>query len=240
MIFDLDTEFDVYSDTPMGKDPDSFSPTLRRYHQMLWSKPLPGGAPFTLEKVAGRVGLVHRSELGEFSVSSDAIGHTYRSVKSMAHIIAQVDERELDGFYRLCSTIGAYVVFPSNRIDGKRTINGARGMDRRISDRFDLTLECIRRSYRGEDSPLSQVFDRYQSFFALFGDFAGYCSFFLLDDAVSPEADSVRFFLPFRGFGAPALPQTIDQYHLYRSNLSTFVGARNQRMREFASSQSDT
>ena len=37
----LDINFNVYSDTPEGKDPDSFSPTLRKYHKLLWSKTLP-------------------------------------------------------------------------------------------------------------------------------------------------------------------------------------------------------
>ena len=41
--------FDFRSDTPPGRDPDALSPTLRRYHQLLWSKPLPSGAPFELD-----------------------------------------------------------------------------------------------------------------------------------------------------------------------------------------------
>ena len=36
----IDSTFDFRSDTPPGKDPDARSPTLRRYHQLLWSKPL--------------------------------------------------------------------------------------------------------------------------------------------------------------------------------------------------------
>ena len=61
----IDTAFDFRSDSPNG-DPDKYSPTLHRYHQLLWSKPLPSGAPFTLED--GRPGnyLVHRSDLGTF------------------------------------------------------------------------------------------------------------------------------------------------------------------------------
>ena len=31
----IDIEFNVFSDTPTGKDPDSFSPTLRRYQQFV-------------------------------------------------------------------------------------------------------------------------------------------------------------------------------------------------------------
>ena len=36
----IDTTFDLRTDAA-GKDPDTYSPTLRRYHQLLWSKPLP-------------------------------------------------------------------------------------------------------------------------------------------------------------------------------------------------------
>ena len=45
----IDIEFDVFSDTPSGKDPDSYSPTLRSYHRELWSKPLPSGELFALD-----------------------------------------------------------------------------------------------------------------------------------------------------------------------------------------------
>lgn len=44
-------------------------------------------------------------------------------------------------------------------------------------DRFDLTLECIRRHYLNMDSPLAPTLSRYTKFFALFGDFPGYVSF---------------------------------------------------------------
>jgi len=39
----IDITFDFRSDTPgyPKKDPDALSPTLRRYHKLLWSKPLP-------------------------------------------------------------------------------------------------------------------------------------------------------------------------------------------------------
>lgn len=36
----IDTDFDFFSDTPAGRNPDAHSPTLRKYHQMLWSKDL--------------------------------------------------------------------------------------------------------------------------------------------------------------------------------------------------------
>lgn len=68
-------------------------------------------------------------------------------------------------------TIGSSIVFPGFRVDGKATIKGARGFHPRIADRFDLTLECIRRYYVGQDSPLANALLRYGEFFALFDDF---------------------------------------------------------------------
>jgi hypothetical protein len=42
----IDVTFDFMSDTPLGKDADTWTPTLRTYYRLLWSKPLPGGALF--------------------------------------------------------------------------------------------------------------------------------------------------------------------------------------------------
>ena len=57
------------SDTPNGKDPDSYSNTLRKYHQFLWSKPLPNGSIFNLDINKPKV-LHHKSNLGEFVLSN--------------------------------------------------------------------------------------------------------------------------------------------------------------------------
>ena len=85
----VDINFNVYSDTPEGKDPDSFSPTLRNYHKILWSKPLPNNQDFYLDLDFPKL-LHHKSTLGEFFLSSDSIGHTYIKAKKMAHIIGRV------------------------------------------------------------------------------------------------------------------------------------------------------
>jgi hypothetical protein len=75
----IDTSFDFRTDTPSGKDPDTHSPTLRRYHRFLWSKTLPGGALFDLGELnAGGMYLRHHSAtLGEFVLSSDAVMPTF-------------------------------------------------------------------------------------------------------------------------------------------------------------------
>jgi hypothetical protein len=58
----------------------------------------------------------------------------------------------------------------------------------RISDRMDLTLECIRRHYAEEPgSPLADVTTNYADFFELFCTFKQFVEFFHLQDLVTPE-----------------------------------------------------
>src|SRR5262245_29413319 len=188
---DIDVAFDVRSDTPTGKDPDWHSPTLRGYHRRLWSKPLPSGVMFDLVDTARGVYLYHRSGMGEFFLTSDAVIPTFIREHRMSRIINQIPNEEHDAFNRLGYTIGGMMIFPGNKIGRRMTINSARGFHPRIKDRFDLTVECIRRHYLHEESPLSTTLARYADFFSLFGDFRGYVEFFLLHDLVSDDCSAV-------------------------------------------------
>ena len=227
MRTDIDVTFDFRRDTPEGKDPDTHSKTLRRYHKLLWSKRLPCGVIFGLDDtVPGRY-LYHRSNVGEFSLSSDAVIPTFRWHK---RIQALIQEEDLKAFNAAGYTIGGMMVFPGNRIDGKWTINQARGCTRRIGDRFDLTLECIRRHYDNVKSPLSDVLTRYAHFFALFRDFRGYVEFFLLHDLVSADFSVVNVFAPFDDFNGSPIPNGVDEYRAYESAARAFIEARNQRI----------
>jgi hypothetical protein len=226
----IDITFDFRSDAPPGTDPDSFSPTLRAYHQALWSKPLPSGAPFMLDVTTPGVYLHHRSALGEFRLSSDTATATLS--KKLKHIVEILPEEELEEFRRMAYTIGGMMIWPSNKV-GPMTINGARGFDRSIADRFDLTLECIRRYYLGEPSPpgpLSAALARYPEFFELFGDFAGFVNFFLLQDLVDEATSKVKFFTPFEDFTTSPLPGTGDAYCSYRERSIEFIELRNHRI----------
>jgi hypothetical protein len=226
----IDTTFDFRTDTPQDRDPDSHSPTLRRYHQLLWSKPLPRGVLFELDATVPGYYLLHRSTLGQFELSSDAVMASYTRHVAMAPIIAQFSEEEHAAFNTLGYTIGGTMVFPSNRVDGKMTINGARGFLPRIADRMDLTLESIRRHYRGEPSPLGATLARYADFFALFDDFGGYVDFFLLQDLVTADGATVRFFMPFSDFNPPAMPRNAATYREFRLLSIEFIEARNRRI----------
>jgi hypothetical protein len=226
----IDISFDFRSDTPPGKDPDSYSSTLRSYHRRLWSKPLPNGKPFDLIDSKEGAYLYHRSELGEYFLSSDSAIHSFSKWTSMAHIISQFRNGEVEAFKSLGYTIGGMIIFPGNRVDGKATINGARGFHPLIRDRIDLTLECIRRHYKDETSPLEDALSRYSDFFALFDSFKGYVDFFLLNDIVSKDYSEIEFFMSFENFKTPAVPKTFDAYCSYKDLAMSFVNKRNQRI----------
>ncbi len=233
----IDTSFDVREDTPPGKDPDRFSPTLRRYHRMLWSKPLPGGGQFTLDASTSKAYLYHQSSLGEFLLASDSAIPTFIGHRSLANIVEQVPLADLEAFNRLTYTIGGMMIFPGNQVNRQRTINGARGCHPRIKDRFDLTIECIRRHYGGDSSPLSDVLARYDDYFRLFESFHGYVEFFLLQDLVDPAFSTVHTWAPFDDFTTSPLPATVELYLQYRDAALEFVEKRNSRIREYCRMQ---
>jgi hypothetical protein len=232
---DIDITFDVRTDSK-GRDPDSCSGILRKYHKILWSKELPNGKLFDLNDKPGDVYLCHRSELGEFCLASDSIVHTYFKWKSTQHITRQIPKDEMECFYNMAHTVGGYIVFPGKRVNGQNTINQARGMSQAINDRMDLTLECIRRYYIEEASPLTDTLKRYCSFFDLFSDFKGYCEFFLLQDLVTADFASIKFFLPFAGFAGSQVPKTVDEYREYMRNNIEFLSNRNKRMYAYCNS----
>jgi len=226
----IDITFDFRSDTPPGKDPDSFSPTLRSFHKLLWSRPLPSGTLFTLDDTRANAYLYHQSALGEFFLSSDSAIHSFSKWASMAHIIDQFKGGEIEEFRSLSYTMGGMIIFPGNRIDGKSTINGARGFHPLIKDRIDLTLECIRRHYKNQTSPLAEALTRYSDFFVLFKNFQGYVEFFLLQDLVAEDFSDIKFLMPFDDFKTPAAPKTLDAYISFKDRAMKFVGERNQRI----------
>ncbi|MDP3435619.1 MAG: hypothetical protein Q8S04_00085 [Bacteroidales bacterium] len=230
----IDITFNVYTDAN-GGDPDSTSPTLRSYHKMLWSKKLLNGKLFDLTDKKSGAYLYHKSELGEYLLGSDAITHSYRSHKRKTWLTQQV-QHEVKELFDTGSTIGAYTLFPYNRFDGKHTINQARGVNSLIDDRFDLTLECIRLFYSGQQSPLYDTFLRYMNFFDLFENFKGYIDFFLLNDLVD-ESENIKFYLPFNNFKTKPIFSSIEEYFIYKKGVMDFIKARNKRIDYYANQQ---
>lgn len=228
IVEQIDTSFLVYTDAN-GGDPDKTSPSLKKYHKMLWSKPLPSGVDFKLVVDQPNCYLYHKSHVGEYCLSSDSITHSYKNQKRKQGIVSQIPE-QVDELYDLGSTIGAYIIFPQKRIDNKLTINGARGFLKIIDDRFDLTLECIKLFYLKKPNPLNAVLNRYRAFFSLFENFEGYVKFFLLDDLIDSN-ENVKFYMPFDNFQSAPELKSIDDYMRYKEGVSAFVNARNRRIK---------
>ena len=229
----IDIAFNFYSDSD-GKDPDSYSPTLKKYHKLLWSKPLPSGKVFTLSDTESDSYLTYISAQEKISLSSDSISNSYRDKKALSSIVQDLS-KEVEEFRNLGSPIGGYILFPSKKIDGKMTINGARGFNQKIADRFDLTLECIRLHYLGMPNPLQEVLTQNTAFFKLFESFAGYLDFFLLQDLVDVNYESIYFFTPIKKmFESSPLPANKEEYLQYMKSSTSFTAKRNERIKAWS------
>ena len=229
----IDTTFNFYSDSG-GKDPDSHSPTLKNYHKLLWSKALPNGEIFTLTDTDSNSYLTYISAQEKISLSSDSISNSYRDKKALSSIVQDLS-KEVEEFRNLGSTIGGYILFPNKKIDGKMTINGARGFNQKIADRFDLTLECIRLHYLGMSNPLQEVLTQNTAFFKLFESFAGYVDFFLLQDLVDVNYESIYFFTPIKQmFESSPLPANKEEYLQYMKSSTSFTAKRNERIKAWS------
>ncbi len=230
----VDTSFDFRNDSN-GRDPDAYSPTLRRYHCLLWSKQLPVGEYLELEE--DNSNLFYRFNMQTMKFGSDSISNSYIGTKKIAHLANQVSPSEFEEFRDKGSTIGGYTIFPSERVGGKMTINGARGFNTKIADRFDLTLECIRLHYQRCENPLADTFNTplNRFFFSLFKDFKGYVDFFFLQDLVDSQYEKVCFFTQIeKPFINSPIPETGAEYREYKMATLEFVRRRNQRIGEWS------
>ena len=230
----VDTSFNFRNDSN-GKDPDSHSPTLRKYHRLLWSKQLPIGEYIELEEINSN--LVYRFNMQTLKFGSDSISNSYIGTKKIAHLSDEVLTSEFEEFRDEGSTIGGYIIFPSARVGGKMTINGARGFNTKIADRFDLTLECIRLHYQRRENPLDGTFKTAENsfFFSLFKDFKGYVDFFHLQDLTDGQYEKVSFFTQTeKPFINSPIPETATEYREYKTATLEFVRRRNQRIREWS------
>ncbi len=238
----IDVTFDFTTDTPGywenfwkrnnglgagGNDPDAFSKTLRKYHQILWSKKLPNGEEMELSYGSASDYLVWK----DFRFGSDSITASFRYNKNK-EMIFQLESvlpdyrAYMENYIRKSYTIGGMMIFPKRKMG----INQSRGINPYIKDRWDLTLECIRRYYAKEDSPLSGVLREDEKFFDLFVDFKGFVDFFYLQDCVNDSYSEVKMWLCGEKFEYFPLPKTVDEYLLWINNQLDFVEKRNQRI----------
>ena len=229
----IDIDFNFFSEVKEGQDPDSKSPTLRNYHKLLWSKPLPSGKVFELKDNPPELSkkyLYHKSELGYFVLGSDAITHSYRNHKRKKHITEQIPD-EVNDLFIQGGNIASYIIFPKNKVNNGQTINMARGVNSLIDDRFDLTLECIKRFYKNLSSPLYNALLKYNNFFDLFESFENYVEFFLLQDLIDSKKSSIKFYMPFDDFKTRPSFNTVEDYISYKSRVLEFNISRKGRIK---------
>ncbi|MCR4744350.1 MAG: hypothetical protein K5894_03875 [Lachnospiraceae bacterium] len=213
-----------------GCDPDCASLTLQKYHQILWSRELPNGEPMEL-KISKLHSNYYYLNWNGTDFGSDSIIVSFR-YKKYKHMINQVVERVLDyqNYYenliRRAYTIGGSIIFPVHR----SSMNQMKGMNARISDRWDLTLECIRRYYAGEESPLYKTIEADKAFYDLFVDFKRYVDFFYLQDAVSDDYSNVKIWIGNADFNEPGLPKSVDEYFDFIDKEYDFLEKRNRRI----------
>lgn len=244
MILGLDVTFDFTTDTPSywdnfwtnrngigvgSADPDLSSLTLKRYHKILWSRKLPNGEIMELEDE-----YLKYLRWGKFSFSSDSItaSFNYECCRSLLEDVSSHMEDYhsfVESYLRRTYTIGGCIIFPRHR----NSLNQCRGTNKRIRDRWDLTLECIRRFYAGEESPLSWCLEQDRDFFNLFVDFKGYVDFFFLQDCVTEDYRKVKIWLDTELFEVDPFPKDREEYLRWIQCNLDFVEKRNARIASF-------
>ena len=244
----IDTSFDFTLDTPHywdsfwndceglgigGGDPDLLSKTLQLYHQRLWSRKLPCGETMALQCGMGSNYLSWKG----FRFGSDSIIVSFR-YKNYRYLLDEVKKAVpnyksfVEDYIHKSYTIGGMMIFPKHT----GSINQAKGTNPKIRDRWDLTLECIRRYYNGEDSPIYNTLLQDKDFFDLFVDFKGFVDFFFLQDCVTDENCNVKFWLGNGDFNENPFPKTVDDYLLWIERQMAFLEKRNRRIAEAVSS----
>lgn len=230
---------------PVYADPDSASETLRNYHQALWSRKLPNGEAMTLQKGKKSDYLTWNG----MRFASDSIATQHRYIKC-EQVIEQV-KLQLPNYKnfvydttRFTYTIGGMIIFPKLR----GSMNQDRGTNPMIADRWDLSLECIKRYYEHPENddanfnPLWNTIKRSEDFFKLFVDFSGYVEFFFLQDFLDEDGNVIRFlndYMDENGLFTKKypLPQTVEEYLRNIEIQKEIVSKRNKRIKDFVYSE---
>lgn len=239
-LIDLNRSF--ADDYRANRDPDRYSAVLYEWHKLLWSRVVEGVAPFSLEVLGDRGYTIRLTTTDGRTcrLASDGLIQTWSSPGWHRRLQAAVIDEILtdrNNFYRTASTIGGYLLWPLNGPgETGQSINQARGTTAAIADRFDLTLECVRRHYLAPEAvnPLGKCLNRYAGFFKLFTDFDTYVRFWLLDDMLTAEG-KVRSFMTGQAideFRPVGIAQSVEEYVRFREGNIAFVQARNERIRQ--------
>lgn len=156
-------------------------------------------------------------------------------------------------YLQYANTIGGFMLFPRHDC----SINQLRGMSDKIQDRFDLTLECIKRMYESGffvvGNPLFDISAEDKEFFKMFGDgkegFKNYIDFFLLNSWVKEDEEHHYYhvknllhtgenedkerniqLLDNWDFNQKPLPQDENEWWTFYRNIMDRLEARNKQI----------
>ena len=234
---DLDITKRLNKNISTAGDPDRYSKELKEYHRVLWSNRKLFSNPFTL--INGDTNkLIYDN--GDLTIvfTPDSITNSFYGHKRRKPIIDQYCEEDseirslLNEYFDTDYIIGSSILFPTsiNGVFIQKTLNIKRGISKYIRDRFDYTLECIKRYYdvSNRESPLLNDIEKNREFFDLFHDFKTYVDFFFLNDLVDANYNVMSFtnVIDFEH----AYPRDRDEYKLYLKNMMDFYKARNERI----------
>lgn len=228
-----------YREDSKGKDADIYSPQLRNdLEKLYYHKKLPNGEFFdiTQGKYCADDYLIWK----DMRFASDSITNVYLHHEKY-NVINEVKNTDFyDNLIKKYNDndyhIGCHILFPKNNNPNKSrswTINQARGTNAKICDRFDLTLECIRRFYIDKklENPLIEKLEEYSYFFDLFINFKGYVEFFHLQDLIDGnDYNKIKFYLPFDDFKRYAKPQNVQEWEIFCKKQIEFAQLRNERI----------
>ena len=152
-------------------------------------------------------------------------------------------------YLQKANTIGGFILFPKHDLPN---INSERGnKSGKIRDRFDLTLECIRRYYQTkDDNPLFDVLKEDKDFFRMFGEgkagFEKYAEFFCLNGSWVENGKVLNLLyndenkdktgrnaktLDEWDFSQEPLPNSAEWWTFY-CNIMNRLDARNRQIKE--------
>ena len=117
---------------------------------------------------------------GKYLLSSDYIGASVYWAKQ-----AGLADEDIVEYLMISRTIGGHMVFPRGQ---GTTVNQARGGKNSYYDRFDLTLLAIKKWYLNDNSKINYAIENYSDWFALFGSFDKFISFFRLEGFIYDES----------------------------------------------------
>ena len=240
-LTDIDVDEIFANSSNKSKDPDKYSKRLGKIHCILWnSRNKLGNLEWNpLNRLKTTINGM------EYVFTPDSITNSFRNSDRLVRGL-NIKEKDaisnygskvqtlVDEYAKTDYTIGSSIIFPIS-IGGVPigyTMNKARGLNQQVHDRFDYTLECIKRYYdKNTNNPLQSALEKSSAFFDIFNGFDEYVHFFFLEDLIDRDGNVISFTNKI-DFDNP-FPTNKDDYYKCLSNTMEFVKKRNKRIQDW-------